>query len=314
VSVRIEGLSVTLGVPVLRDVDLELRGGETTAILGPSGSGKSTLLRAIAGLERPQSGRVLLAGSDLAGVPAHRRGIGLMFQDGNLFPHRDVAGNVEFGLRMAGVARAEREGRVTEVLELVGLAGFGGRSVARLSGGERQRVALARALAPEPRVLLLDEPVGSLDGPLRERLLADLDALFDRLGLTVAYVTHDVAEAFALGDSVAVLRDGTMVQQAAPEELWAAPADAWTAGFLGLGNVRDGTVIRPEAVRVTPGSGAVVLAATRLGPAVRLRVRLESGEELDAVTTALDHPSAGDSVAVEIDPAGVIELRRRSYN
>jgi thiamine transport system ATP-binding protein len=311
VSVRVEGLSVTLGVPVLREVDLELRDGETTAILGPSGSGKSTLLRAIAGLERPQSGRVLLAGSDLAGVPAHRRGIGLMFQDGNLFPHRDVAGNVEFGLRMAGVARAEREGRVTEVLELVGLAGFGSRSVARLSGGERQRVALARALAPEPRVLLLDEPVGSLDGPLRERLLADLDALFDRLGLTVAYVTHDVAEAFALGDSVAVLRDGTVVQQAAPEELWAAPADAWTAGFLGLGNVRDGTVIRPEAVRVRPGGGAVVLAATRLGSAVRLRVRLESGEELDAVTTALDHPAAGDDVAVEIDPAGVIELPTR---
>ena len=181
---------------------------------------------------------MLLAGRDLAGVPAHRRGIGLMFQDGNLFPHRDVAGNVAFGLRMAGVAKAERERRVAEVLELVGLAGFGGRSVARLSGGERQRVALARALAPEPRVLLLDEPVGSLDGPLRERLLADLDALFDRLGLTVAYVTHDVAEAFALGDSVAVLRDGTVVQQAAPEELWAAPADAWTAGFLGLGNVR----------------------------------------------------------------------------
>ena len=163
-------------------------------------------------------------------------------------------------------------------------------------------------------MLLLDEPVGSLDGPLRERLLADLDALFDRLGLTVAYVTHDVAEAFALGDSVAVLRDGTVVQQAAPEELWAAPADAWTAGFLGLGNIRDGTVIRPEAVRVGPGRGAVVLAATRLGPVVRLRVRLESGEELDAVTTALDHPAPGDHVAVEIDPAGVIELRRRSYN
>ena len=163
-------------------------------------------------------------------------------------------------------------------------------------------------------MLLLDEPVASLDGPLRERLLADLDALFDRLGLTVAYVTHDVAEAFALGDSVAVLRDGTVAQQAAPEELWAAPADAWTAGFLGLGNVRDGTVIRPEAVRVGPGRGAVVLAVTRLGPVVRLRVRLESGEELDAVTTALDHPVAGDPVAVEIDPAGVIELRRRSYN
>jgi thiamine transport system ATP-binding protein len=311
VSVRVEGLSVTLGAPVLRDVDLELREGGTTAILGPSGSGKSTLLRAIAGLERPHAGRVLLAGNDLAGVPTHRRDIGLMFQDGNLFPHRDVTGNVEFGLRMAGVAKEERARRVGEVLELVGLAGFGGRSVARLSGGERQRVALARALAPEPRVLLLDEPVGSLDGPLRERLLTDLGALFDRLGLTVAYVTHDVAEAFALGDSIAVLRDGIVVQQAPPEELWAAPADAWTAGFLGLGNVRDGTVIRPEAIRVRPGSGAVVLVATRLGPAVRLRVRLESGEELDAVTTALDHPAAGDRVAVEIDPAGVIELPTR---
>jgi thiamine transport system ATP-binding protein len=308
VSVRVEGLTVTFGAPVLRGVDLDLPEGETTAILGPSGSGKSTLLRAIAGLEQPAAGRILLAGRDLAGVPPHRRGVGLMFQDGNLFPHRDVAGNVEFGLRMAGVPKEQRRRRVAEVLELVGLAGFGGRSVARLSGGERQRVALARALAPEPRVLLLDEPVGSLDGPLRERLLADLDELFERLGPTVAYVTHDVAEAFALGDGVAVLRDGAVVQHGPPDELWAAPADGWTARFLGLGNVRDGRVIRPEAVHVRPGSGAVVLATTRLGVVVRLRVRLDSGEELDAATTALDHPAAGDRVAVEVDPAGVIEL------
>jgi thiamine transport system ATP-binding protein len=308
VRVRVEGLTVTFGAPVLRGVDLDLPDGETTAILGPSGSGKSTLLRAIAGLEQPAAGRIRLGGRDLAGVPPHRRGVGLMFQDGNLFPHRDVLGNVEFGLRMAGLPREERRRRVAEVLKLVGLAGFGGRSVARLSGGERQRVALARALAPEPRVLLLDEPVGSLDGPLRERLLADLDELFERLRLTVAYVTHDVAEAFALGDVVAVLRDGVVVQQGPPDELWAAPADGWTARFLGLGNVRDGRVIRPEAVRVRAGSGAVVLAATRLGAVVRLRVRLDSGEELDAATTALDHPAAGDRVSVDVDPAGIIEL------
>ena len=307
-SVRVEGLTVTFGAPVLRGVDLELPDGSTTAILGPSGSGKSTLLRAIAGLEQPAAGRVLLDGRDLAGVPPHRRGVGLMFQDGTLYPHRDVAGNVEFGLRMAGVPKGERGRRVAEVLELVGLAGFGGRSVARLSGGERQRVALARALAPEPRVLLLDEPVGSLDGPLRARLLADLDALFERLRVTVAYVTHDVAEAFALGDGVALQREGAVVQQGLPDELWASPADGWTARFLGLGNVRDGTVIRPEAVHVRPGNGAVVLAATRLGAVVRLRVRLDSGEELDAATTALDHAAQGDRVAVDIDPAGVIEL------
>jgi thiamine transport system ATP-binding protein len=314
-ALRVESVAVSFdGVPVLAGVDLELADGECLAVLGPSGSGKSTLLRVIAGLQRPDAGRVLLGARDVTEEPAHRRGVGLMFQEGVLFPHRDVEGNVAFGLRMEGVPAAKRHARVIDVLELVGLAGYEGRSVATLSGGERQRVALARALAPDPMLLLLDEPLGSLDRPLRERLLADLETLFDRLGRAVVVVTHDVGEAFALADRVAVVREGRIVQAASPDDLWARPADAWTARFLGLANVRerDGTVvvIRPEAVRVTPGDGATVLGADRRGPIVRLVVRRDNGEELEAVTTELDHPRPGDRVTIEIDPAGVVTLPR----
>jgi thiamine transport system ATP-binding protein len=213
---------------------------------------------------------------------------------------------------MAGTAAEQRRRRVAEVLELVGLSGFERRSVATLSGGERQRVALARALAPEPRVLLLDEPLGSLDRPLRERLLADLEELFERLDLTVLHVTHDVGEAFAIADRVAVMHSGRIVQAATPDQLWASPVDAWVARFIGLANVREEgpttVVIRPEAVRVRRGVGATVVTAERRGPLVRLRIRRDDGEELDAVTTELDHPRAGDRVAVEIDPAGVVTL------
>ena len=312
---RVENVAVAFdGALALAGVDLDVAEGERLAVLGPSGSGKSTLLRVIAGLQRPDTGRVLLAGRDLAGVSPHRRGIGLMHQDGALFPHRDVAGNVAFGLRMKGLSRAERERRTTEVLELVGLAGFERRSLGGLSGGERQRVGLARALAPEPRVLLLDEPLGSLDRPLRERLVGELRELFGRLTLTVLHVTHDVAEAFAIGDRVALMRDGRIVQLGTPDAVWAGPADEWAARFLGMANLREQNgrrvVVRPEAVRVRPGEGAVVLTVQRLGAAVHLRVRLDDGEVLESVTTELDHPRPGDAVRVEIDPAGVVPVTR----
>ena len=202
---------------------------------------------------------MLLDGDDLSAVPAHRRGIGLVFQDHALFQHRDVWGNVAFGLRMRGDARGDIERRVRECLELVGLEGYERRSVVTLSGGEQQRVALARALAPEPRVLLLDEPLGSLDRRLRDRLLEDLMAIFDRLDVTALHVTHDRAEAFALGDRVAVMRAGRIVQVGTPDEVWARPADEDTARFLGL-NVLDGRAIRPEAVAVlqaAEGNGVV---------------------------------------------------------
>jgi thiamine transport system ATP-binding protein len=311
---RVEDVSVRFGeTAALDEVRLEVAEGEVVTVLGPSGSGKSTLLRAIAGLQRPDSGRVLLAGTDLAAVPPYRRGIGLVFQERALFHHRDVFGNVAFGLRMQGATRDEIERRVREVLELVGLSGYERRAVATLSGGEQQRVALARALAPEPRVLLLDEPLGSLDRRLRDRLLEDLERIFDSLHVTALYVTHDRGEAFALGDRVAVMRSGRVVQAGTPDEVWAQPADEDVARFLGLANVRDGVVTRPESVRVERAAGdgdGVVTEAVREGPTVRLTVRLDTGEELEAVLAALDHPAAGDRVRVEIDPSGIVELPR----
>jgi thiamine transport system ATP-binding protein len=299
------------GTRIVDDVSLEIATGERLALLGPSGAGKSTLLRVVAGLARPTSGRVLADGRDLTSVPAHRRGIGLVFQDAALFPHRTVAENVAFGPKVAGLSRAEQEARVAEALALVGLSQTGARDVSTLSGGEAQRIALARALAPRPQTLLLDEPLGALDGPLRQRLQDDLRALFERLGLTVVHVTHDVGEAFALGDRVAILRGGRVAQVAAPDELWARPADDWVARFLGMRNVeRDGdraTVTRPDSVTVGPGVGATVVAADRDGPVVRLRVRRDDGRELDAVSLG-NAPAVGATVSVEIDPTGVVEV------
>jgi thiamine transport system ATP-binding protein len=296
----------------LDDVSLQVDDSEIVAVLGPSGSGKTTLLRVIAGLQRPASGRVLLDGRDLTPVPPHRRGIGYVFQDHALFHHRDVAGNVAFGLRMRNEPREAIERRTHELLDLVGLAGFGPRSVATLSGGEQQRVALARALAPTPRILLLDEPLGSLDRRLRDRLLEDLDRIFAQIGVTAVYVTHDQTEAFALGDRVAVMREGKIVQTGAPDEVWAHPVDVDTARFLGFRNIGDDRVVRPEAVHVARVDGtrgnAVVEGVSRQGPTVRLRVRLDDGEILDAIVTSLGHPLPGERVRVTVDEAGVVDL------
>jgi thiamine transport system ATP-binding protein len=299
----------------LREASLQVSDGEVVTILGPSGCGKTTLLRVIAGLETPNAGRVTLDGRDLASVPPHRRGIGLVFQDHALFPHRDVLGNVAFGLRMRGDSHDAIDARARELLGLVGLSGFEQRSVGSLSGGEQQRVALARALAPAPRVLLLDEPLGSLDRRLRDRLLDDLARLFAELAVTAVYVTHDRTEAFTLGNRVAVMREGRIVQIATPDELWAHPHDADAARFLGIPNVDADEAIRPEAVSVRPVSArtgpanGTVESAVRTGPAVELVVRLEDGTRLEAVVAALEHPAAGDRVHVEVDPEGIVRLR-----
>jgi thiamine transport system ATP-binding protein len=216
----------------VRGVSVDVADGEVLALLGPSGCGKSTLLRAIVGIEPLASGRVAGDGVDLARVPIHRRGFGLMFQDGVLFPHRTVAGNVGYGL-----GRWDREasaGRVAELLDMVGLAGYGGRRVATLSGGEAQRVALARALAPRPRLLLLDEPLAALDMSLRAALLADLDEVLRSTGTTAVFVTHDQAEAFAIADRVALMRTGQIVQIGDPDDVRAEPVDDQAARFLGL--------------------------------------------------------------------------------
>ncbi|MCE3286935.1 MAG: iron transporter ATP-binding protein [Gaiellaceae bacterium] len=310
---RVEGLTVGFdGVAALDHASLDVSNGETVTVLGPSGSGKTTLLRVVAGLQVPDKGRVVLDGKDLAGIPPHRRGIGLVFQDHALFPHRNVAENVGFGLRMRGDNPAATARRVRELLELVGLAGFERRSVGTLSGGEQQRVALARALAPEPRLLLLDEPLGSLDRRLRDRLLEDLARLFGQLDVTAVYVTHDHSEAFILGDRVAVMRRGRVVQVATPDELWARPADEDTARFLGIANVDGTEIVRPEAVAVRPAAArgdGTVETAVRVGPVVRLHVRLDDGRMLEAVMASLEHPRPGDRVDVEVDPRGIVRLR-----
>ncbi|MEW2619996.1 ABC transporter ATP-binding protein [Streptomyces sp. NPDC048106] len=325
------------GRAVLDTVDLEVAEHEVVCVLGPSGSGKSTLLRAVAGLQPLDAGRVSLAGRDQDGVPAHQRGVGLMFQDHQLFPQRDVGANVAFGLRMHGVAKGERDARVGELLRLVGLPGAGRRAVAGLSGGEQQRVALARALAPRPRLLMLDEPLGQLDRSLRERLVVELRELFGRLGTTVLAVTHDQGEAFALADRVVVMRDGRIAQSGTPLEVWQRPADAFVARFLGFENVVPATVtgavadspwgrlpvpegarqgdrtllVRPAGVRLVPaGTGlrCTVTARTFKGTHVAVHLQPPNGPRLEAACALRDAPETGDTVGAEFDAAEIVVL------
>jgi thiamine transport system ATP-binding protein len=333
--------------PALDRIDLGVGTGEVVAVLGPSGCGKSTLLRAVAGLVPVAAGRVSLAGRDQRGVPTHQRGVGLMFQDYALFPHRDVGDNVAFGLRVQGVGRTDRDRRVADLLDLVGLPGAERRAVAQLSGGERQRVALARALAPSPRLLMLDEPLGALDRVLRDRLVLDLGAIFARLDLAVLYVTHDQDEALGLAHRVVVMDRGRAVQQGPPPEVWARPASAFVARFLGFTNLFDvdvvddrvelpwggsielaGTgdgsldgaagrtlLVRPEGVGITgpgaPGSHPAVVAAVLFAGATT-EVRVEAGG-LGPMTARVDSATApveGGRCGIVVDPAAVQVIPR----
>ncbi|MEW2295920.1 ABC transporter ATP-binding protein [Streptomyces sp. NPDC006743] len=325
------------GRPVLDAVDLAVAEEEIVCVLGPSGSGKSTLLRTVAGLQPLDRGRVLLDGRDQAGVAVHRREVGLMFQDHQLFPQRDVAGNVGFGLRMRGASRRERADRVAELLELVGLPGAGARAVAALSGGEQQRVALARALAPRPRLLMLDEPLGQLDRSLRERLVVELRELFGRLGTTVLAVTHDQGEAFALADRVVVMREGRIAQSGTPLQVWQRPADAFVARFLGFENVVEAKVdgevaltpwgkvpvpanaprgtrdvlVRPAGVRLVPageGLRCTVVARTFRGTHVTVRLQPPDAPRLEAACPLRSAPEVGDETGVVFDPADTVVL------
>lgn len=307
------GVDVRFGdVRAVADVDLDLAAGETLALLGPSGCGKSSLLRAIAGLEPLAGGTISLDGEEITALPPERRPFGLMFQDHALFPHRDVGQNVEFGLRMENRPVDERRSRVAELLELVGLAGYEQRSVGTLSGGEAQRVALARALAPAPRVLLLDEPLGSLDRHLRDRLVADLPEVLDATGTAAVHVTHDHDEAFALGDRVGVMHGGRLHQTGPPAEVWASPRSLVVAQVLGHTNVIDGPdgieVWRPDAAAIDPG-GAVEAVVERVhfrGVDHDVRLRLADGTGLRFALAAA--PAVGETVRLSIDPSRVIRF------
>jgi ABC-type Fe3+/spermidine/putrescine transport system ATPase subunit len=240
--------------PLLSGVTFGVQQGDIACLLGPSGSGKTTLLRIISGLETAEAGVVRLQGGDLTRVPVHHRGIVLMFQDYALFPHRSVRENVAYGLQMKRNPDASAVGtRVMEMLQLVGLEDFADRNVIELSGGERQRVALARSLAPNPRLLLLDEPLGALDRNLRERLLRDLPLILRQVGVTTITVTHDQEEAFALANQVVILHDGTVAQQGSPEAVYRAPANTWVADFLGLDNLVPAVISAAGAVQTAFG-------------------------------------------------------------
>ena len=247
-GLSVRGLAVTYGdLHAVDGVDLEVAAGEVVALLGASGSGKSSLLRAVAGLEDVAAGEVAWAGRSMVRVPVHKRGFGLMFQDGQLFEHRDVGSNIAYGL--TGLPRAQRGERVREMLELVGLPGFERRRVTTLSGGQAQRVALARALAPAPRLLLLDEPLSALDRALREQLATDVRAILCKGGTTALYVTHDQDEAMTVADRVGVMEAGRLLRLDTPQRLWADPGTSKVARFLGFDVVGD-LALAPGALRV----------------------------------------------------------------
>lgn len=230
------------GQPLLQDVSFSLDKGEILCLLGPSGSGKTTLLRLLAGLEREESGTIFFCGRDVKPIAPHKRKIGMMFQEYALFPHKSVHQNIAFGLEMQKCSPAEQEKRIQSMLELVGMSGFDHRKIDELSGGERQRVALARSLAPEPKLLLLDEPLGSLDRTLRDRLTGEIRSILKTLGVTAVFVTHDQAEAFTVADKVAVLHSGILQQFDTPENLYRTPANTTVARFLGFSNFIQGEV------------------------------------------------------------------------
>ena len=231
---------------VVRDLSLDVARGEFLTLLGPSGSGKTTALMMLAGFERPDGGQILLDGQDITRTAPHRRNIGVVFQSYALFPHMSVAQNVAFPLEVRGLSRATRQERVARALDMVRLAAFGDRLPGQLSGGQQQRVALARALVFEPRLVLLDEPLGALDRTLREEMQAEIRHLHAALGVTMLYVTHDQQEALRLSDRIAVLASGSLRQVGTPQQLYEEPADAFVAGFLGESNFLPGRVAEVE--------------------------------------------------------------------
>ena len=299
------------GLAAVDDLSLEVAGGEILALLGPSGSGKTTTLRLLAGFETPDAGSIRVNGEDVTRLAPAARRFGMVFQHYALFPHLDVGANVAFGLRVKGEAAAQR---VREVLAMVDLAGYERRPVSALSGGQQQRVALARSLAPEPRMLLLDEPLSNLDPALRERTRRELRRAIHQVGITTVFVTHEQEEAFDLGDRVAVLHRGRLEQVGTPDELYDEPATAFVAGFIGRAGALPGervggragstALVRPEAMRFVPNGAAtlegVVTERRFVGAQAYFTVDAGGGVVFD-VQAPLKAVRVGDRVRIAVD-------------
>jgi putative spermidine/putrescine transport system ATP-binding protein len=319
IAVRFQGVSRHFGnVRAVDDLNLDIRKGEFFAMLGPSGSGKTTCLRLIAGFEQPTAGHIEIFGETAEGIPPYARHVNTVFQDYALFPHMNVRDNVAYGMMVKGVDRATRHRRAEAALKLVALADYGQRRPAQLSGGQRQRVALARALVNEPKVLLLDEPLGALDLKLREQMQEELKSLQRQLGITFVFVTHDQGEALSMADRVAVFNDGKIVQVGTPEEIYERPNSPFVANFVGSSNVlspqdseaiggpAQWTSLRPERIRVlgktlSPKgellSVGTVSSINYQGASTRLHLMLSNGTKLIAATS-LRHFNIGDQVTL----------------
>jgi len=331
VAVRLLGLHRRFGDVVAVDgVDLDVRDGEFLTLLGPSGSGKTTVLRMIAGFEKPDSGTIQIAGTEVTGLPPYQRDVNTVFQDYALFPHMNVYRNIEYGLRVKKVPKADRQQRVDRALATVRLTGYGDRAPSQLSGGQRQRVALARALVNEPKVLLLDEPLGALDLKLREQMQVELKEIQREIGITFIFVTHDQDEALTMSDRIAVFNEGRIAQLGSPTEIYEHPASAFVAGFVGTSNLlepaaaqavlgRPGTwSVRPEKITlslvdepVAAGWHAIrgrVREVVYVGMSTRFVVDLEHGGSLLAVRQNTQASSdlghlRGTEVTLSWDPA-----------
>ena len=342
VALKIEGCGKTFqdGTRALEPVTLHVARGETLVLLGPSGCGKTTLLRVIAGLESPDAGgRLLFNETDVTRVPIERRNVGMVFQSYALFPNMNVSDNIGYSLKIRGVGDSERKARIAELVALTGIEGLEHRRIDQLSGGQRQRVALARAVAARPSVLLLDEPLTALDSALRDRLRSELNRLLRMLGITAIYVTHDQAEAMALGDRVVVMRKGSIAQIGTPRDIYFAPANRFVAEFVGAANIVEGecdagaltlpggrlalangamnghadgkvfAMIRPESIRIVAPDGAAVAGLVDSVSFVGDRQRASIGG-VAGKTVMVDVPNstpikAGDRVGLAIDPAAI---------
>jgi putative spermidine/putrescine transport system ATP-binding protein len=315
-AIRFDKVSRHFGeVKAVDQADLKIRDGEFFSMLGPSGSGKTTCLRMIAGFDRPTSGNIFLYGQDVSDLPPYERDVNTVFQDYALFPHMSVGDNIAYGLMVKKVPKPDRMKRVDEMLELVRLSGFAGRKPSQLSGGQRQRVALARALINNPKVLLLDEPLGALDLKLRQQMQVELKSIQKRVGITFIFVTHDQEEALTMSDRIAVFNEGKIQQVGTPAEIYERPASPFVAGFVGTSNLVSGEVakritgseqmfsIRPEKIHLGSVNGkseqdmisvnGVVRDVVYLGLFTRYLVEIEGGSDLVVVeqnlkTTSMD--------------------------